>query len=105
MNKKGQVLVIFVAMLPIILLGVFYVGNKIYIYGEKDNQKELIDMICKQYKNNQDILELNKLIAKNDDKQELTVEEEDSTIIVTLLKKHKNLLNKENIIKTTQSCK
>ena len=50
LNNKGQTLVIFVMILPIIVLGIAFILIKVYSTYEKNKQNNIANIICEQYK-------------------------------------------------------
>lgn len=100
MNNKGQTLVIFVMILPIIVLGSLYIFLTLYSNYEKDNQKDIIKSICDYSKKENDITELIKFGNSNDNDQDISIKRIDNKIEVTLIKK--GIFNIK--IKTTTIC-
>ena len=87
MNNKGQTLVIFVLILPIIILGIGFIFIYTYSNYEKNNQKNIINILCKQYKKDNNIDEIIKLGNANDKTQEIKIKRIDDSIKITLTKK------------------
>lgn len=107
MNKKGQVLVLFVMIFPIIFLAFYVVLSKVYLYGEKNKQEKLIDTLCNYYKQENDLDKIIELSTKNDDKQEIKIKRINDSIEITLIKSEDNILNflsKNKKIKSTTIC-
>jgi len=104
LNNKGQVLVLFVLILPIFLLLAYFVYNELTLYGEKKNQEDLTSSLCKYYKKGTSIKELEELALKNDKDISIKIENEENNIKKTLVKEIDDLLNKKNKIKTEIKC-
>lgn len=103
MNNKGQTLVLFVILLPVMLLLIYFVYTRIALYGEKNQQQDLANSVCKHYQQGESTIELEKLVLLTDDKQKLTITEDDKIKII-LEKEINNLLNKKEKIKTELIC-
>ncbi len=86
MNNKGQTLVIFVIMLPIIVLGIVYVFLKVYSTYEKKKQENITNIICEKYKKNNDINKLIELGTKNDSTQKIEIKRINDSIEVNIEK-------------------
>jgi len=84
MNNKGQTLVIFVIMLPIIVLGIVYVFLKVYSTYEKKKQENITNIICEEYKKNNDINKLIELGTKNDSTQKIEIKRINDSIEVNI---------------------
>lgn len=91
-NNKGQVLVVFVIILPLMLLGFGIFIEKGYIYYEKTKIENIIKVAC----NSENPIEI---IEKNDDKIESKMIIENDIIIIEANKK---VLN--NMIKIKKVC-
>ncbi len=87
MNNKGQTLVIFVLILPIIVLGVLYIFITTYSKYEKNKQTDLINIICEYSKKENDINKIIKLGNQNDKTQNIEIKRVNNDIEVTLTKK------------------
>lgn len=66
MNRKGQVLVLFVLVLPLILLFVFCLFEKLYVSSEKNKIYNLSNSVCDYLKENNDIDKAKNMIIDND---------------------------------------
>ncbi len=101
MNNKGQVLVLFVLLLPVILLMVGIVtdtGMMLLEINKLDNLSKYI--ITYQSENPCDEICVQKLINKNDTNIQFTLSTEDSLSIITLEKNMDSLFGKIINIKT-----
>ena len=85
MNNKGQTLVIFVLILPILILGISFVFIKLYTKYEQRKQEELIEILCRSRENKSN-LELIKLGNINDKTQDINIEKVKDSIKITLTK-------------------
>ena len=86
MNNKGQTLVIFVIILPIIVLGIVYIFLTTYSKYEKNKQNNLIDILCKYQKEEKDINKIMKLSNENDKTQDIEIKRVKDSIRITLTK-------------------
>lgn len=67
MNNKGQVLIIFILLIPILLLGAAYVVDNIYISYHTNKLNGINSMISSDIStNNIDIIEISDYVKKND---------------------------------------
>lgn len=104
MNKKGQVLVLFVIMLPLIVFIISMIIGKVYLYGEKKSQQDLANSACTYYKKGKDISEIKDIILENDKDQVIKITDNNNKIKIILVKYIDNLLNKKNKVKTELIC-
>ncbi len=89
MNKKGQALVEFIIVLPIliiILLAVVDYGNIVY---NKTKLENILDDVATMYKNNESNEEINKFIINNDKDLKLDTTKEEKYINIKLTKNYK----------------
>ncbi len=100
MNKKGQVLVLFVIMLPLLFLIISMIIGKVYLYGEKKSQQDLANSACIYYKKGKDISEIKNIILENDKDQAIKI----TNNKIILVKYIDNLLYKKNKVKTELIC-
>ena len=98
MNNKGQALVIFVIILPIIFLLIYFVVSKVYLEGEKKNQEDILEILCDYSKKNVTDNDIIKLGLENDKDLEIRIKR-NNNIEITLEKKIK-LFDKKVISKT-----
>ena len=89
MNKKGQALVEFIIILPVmifVLLAIVDLGIMSY---NKNRLENIITDVDKMYKNNETNEEINKFINKNDKDIKYNLEDDDKYIKIKLEKKYK----------------
>lgn len=86
LNNKGQTLVIFIMILPIIVLGISFILIKVYSTYEKNKQNNIANIICEQYKKENDINKLIELGTKNDDTQKIEIKRIKDSIEITIEK-------------------
>lgn len=80
MNNKGQTLVLFVVMLPIILLGVcFFIDTGLIIY-EQNRLEKLASEVVHYEEQLDDASKIETLIKKND--KNITIEVKDKTFLL-----------------------
>ena len=104
MNNKGQVLVLFIMLLPITFLLIYLVYSQIFLYGEKKNQQDFAYRLCNYYKDGKSINDLEDISKENDNETSLEIKELNQGIEITLVKVVKDIINKENKIKTVITC-
>lgn len=89
MNKKGQALVEFIIILPVmifVLLAIVDLGIMSY---NKNRLENIITDVDKMYKNNETNEEINKFINKNDKDIKYNLEDDNKYIKIKLEKKYK----------------
>lgn len=89
MNKKGQALVEFIIILPVmifVLLAIVDLGIMSY---NKNRLENIITDVDKMYKNSETNEEINKFINKNDKDIKYNLENDDKYIKIKLEKKYK----------------
>ena len=96
-NNKGQVLVMFVILLPVILLlmGVFL--EKMYLINEENKLENIIDIACKSN-------DIGGTIKKNDNNLEVEIKTVDNKTVVIVKKNVKGFM-KYYDIKVNKTCK
>ena len=104
MNKKGQVLVLFIIVLPLIILLISMLIGKVYLYSEKKYQQDLANEACRYYKKGKSIDTIKEIILENDSNQAIKITNRNDTIKIILVKNIDNLLNKKNKVKTELIC-
>lgn len=104
MNKKGQVLVLFVIVLPLIIFIISMVIAKVYLYGEKKSQQDLANSACSYYKKGKSVDEIKEIILENDKEQTIKITDNNNTVKIILVKYIDNLLSKKNKVKTELIC-
>lgn len=107
MNNKGQVLVIFVVLLPIILILLAYVFDKCYLLYEQQKISNIADIIC-DYKIKNSSNELLQQLSLENDSKLTTIEVNKNSI--TLEKTTSSIFGKligidEYLIKVEKECK
>ena len=104
MNKKGQVLVMFVLLLPILFIGIYLLYIQIDLANEKKNQVKLAEYICDYYQKNNSIDKVIEYSNKLDDTQSIEIKEEKKSIKINIVKE-KSFVNRINRIETKRTCK
>lgn len=104
MNNKGQTLVLFVMILPIALLLIYFVYTRIMLYGEKKQEEDIANSICRYYHDGKSINELEEIIKANDKDYSYKIKEENNTIKIIISKEIDSLLNKKDKVKTELIC-
>lgn len=67
MNNKGQVLIFFVLILPLLLLGATYIVDNIYISYNTNRLNSINDLVLNDVANGKlDIVNIDEYIKKND---------------------------------------
>lgn len=96
-NNKGQVLVMFVILLPVILLLIGVFLEKIYLINEETKIENIIDIACKSN-------DINETIRKNDNTLEVEIKDIDNKKVIIIKKNVKGFI-KNYDIKVNKSCK
>lgn len=104
MDRKGQVLVLFIIILPLIIFIFSMVIGKVYLYGEKKAQQDLANSACIYYKKGKDIDEIKEIILENDKEQTIKITDNNNKVKIILVKYIDSLLNKKNKVKTELIC-
>ena len=104
MDNKGQTLVLFVILLPLVFLAIYFVGNYLYLSIEKNDQEKIAKDLCSYYKKEKDLVKTEELATARDKDQIVSIIEKDNTIEITLEKIHKSIINQKNKIKTVITC-
>ena len=92
LNNKGQVLVVFVIILPLMLMSTLIFIKKSYIYYEKTKMDNILNLACKS-DNPID------LIKKNDNKIEGKLTNQNGKLVIDI---EKNIY--DNVIKIKRVC-
>ena len=87
-NKKGQALVEFIIILPILLFIVLIVIDFGVILSNKNRMESMINDIVKMYENNETIETIDNYIEKNINDTNLEIEPTDKYINILLDKKY-----------------
>ena len=104
MNKKGQVLVLFIIILPLVIFIFGMVIGKVYLYGEKMRQEDLAKSACNYYKDGKSISTIENIILKNDNDQAIKITNKNNKVKIILVKQVDSLLNKKSKVKTEIIC-
>ena len=88
MNKKGQALVEFIIILPIIIFIMLAIIDYGLISHNKNKLENIIGDVSSMLKNNETNDEINKFLNKNDSTLKVDIEESDKYINVRLYKKY-----------------
>lgn len=103
MNNKGQVLVMFVLLLPILFLVIYFFVSEIYLNNEKKELNRIANRLCKYYEKNNDIDKVLDYGNKMDEDIVITIKKKEDTITIKL-EKEKELFNKKSKIKKELLC-
>lgn len=111
MNNKGQTLVVFVILLPILCILIGYILEKGNLFYLERRQKELANTVCKYALNKEKSeSQIRQLVLENDhEMKRIDISYYQGTTQITLLKEKKsifsNIIGKDSYtIKTTVSC-
>lgn len=88
MNKKGQALVEFIIILPILILILFAIIDYGMITYSRNRMDNIINDISKMYFNNETKEEINKFIKSNDNTINIDIKEEAKYINIKLNKEY-----------------
>ncbi|MBQ3021302.1 MAG: pilus assembly protein [Bacilli bacterium] len=88
MNKKGQALVEFIIILPILLFIMLAILDYGLLYYNKTKLENIITEVSKMYNNNEPEEEINNFIKSNDKNLKYTVTIEDKYTNIKLYKEH-----------------
>ena len=105
MNKKGEVLVLFIIILPLVIFIFGMVIGKVYLYGEKKRQEDLAKSACNYYKDGKSIIKIKDIILENDNDQMVKITDKNNKVKIVLVKQINSLLNKKSKVKTEIICK
>ena len=82
-NNKGQVLVTFLLLLPLLLLFLGVMVENCYLFSEKQQVKGTLDIICDYALTEKDTEKIEKLAYQNDsDLKKVTVKFENNAVTV-----------------------
>lgn len=105
MNKKGQALVEFIIILPIIIFILFMIIDYGIISYNRQKLENIISDIVKMKTNNESDEEIKEFIKSNDKDILIKLDEKDKYINITLEKKYNyitpgldKIFNKDNIL-------
>lgn len=105
MNNKGQVLVIFVVMLPIFLIILALVVDLGLMSLEKRNISNNTIYAVEYYLESNDEEKTKELLKENIDNIEVIIVDNNSYVEITVRKDYKGLLRKEDVIVTYKGIK
>lgn len=92
MNNKGQVLVLFVLIIPVLILGMAYIIDNVYILYHTNKLNNINSLVIKDASiNNLSREEIIEYVKKNDENIEIIVDISDNKIAITLEKKLKSI--------------
>lgn len=92
LNSKGQTLVVFILLLPVVLLFMMVIIEKCYLYIEQQNIKGTFDIVCSYVLEEKNSEKIEKLAYQNDkDLDKVTVTYSESTVTVRLDKNIKSI--------------
>ncbi len=105
-SENGQVLVLFLLILPILILGILALFSYYNITYEKKKLKHIAEIGCQVVLKNKEETKLRELIQKNDSTiEEIKVEWNHSPIKIVLKKEISGLfLNKKSTIQISVEC-
>lgn len=106
LNQRGQVLILFIMILPVILLGVFAFLSYCTTRYEQKNLKHIAELSCSYALEGKKENEVRKLIQENDSNiEEIEIKWETQSIEIMLKKEISILfLNKKMIIQESVEC-
>lgn len=91
MNKKGQALVEFIIILPIMIFVLLAIVDFGIMSYNKNRLENMIDDVSKMYKNNETTEEINKFIKDNDKDITYQINNKEKYITIKLSKKYKSI--------------
>lgn len=91
MNKKGQALVEFIIILPIMIFVLLAIVDFGIMSYNKNRLENMIDDVSKMYKNNETTEEINKFIKDNDKDITYQINNKEKYITIKLSKKYKTI--------------
>ena len=96
MNNKGQVLVVFILIMPILLLLGTYIVDLTYLYYHSNKLNEINDLVIKETNDKKlSVEQINEYIKLNDDEVHIAnLNITNEKIEITLQKKVKSLFGK-----------
>lgn len=100
MNKKGQALVEFIIILPIVIFIGFIFIDFLLISYTKQKLENIVSDVGEMYKNNENISEIQTFIDKNEDNVTVNFKEQDKYFNVILIKDYEFITpGMKNILK------
>jgi len=96
MNNKGQVLVMFLILIPFILILFAYVIDKCYLLYQENSQKNIGNIVCEYALNSENLeSDIKQLALENDSKLEkIKVTRNNNEITITLEKNIDSILGR-----------
>lgn len=91
MNKKGQALVEFIIILPIMIFVLLAIVDFGIMSYNKNRLENMIDDVSKMYKNNETTEEIIKFIKDNDKDITYQINNKEKYITIKLSKKYKSI--------------
>lgn len=91
MNKKGQALVEFIIILPIMIFVLLAIVDFGIMSYNKNRLENIIDDVSKMYKNNETTEEIIKFIKDNDKDISYQINNKEKYITIKLSKKYKSI--------------
>ncbi len=110
MNNKGQTLVIFIILLPIIIIILGFIVDQCYILYHEKNQKEITSLVCTYAKEDKTENDIRQLALENDKNlNQIKITQNDQQVEITLEKELPSLFGnllgiKSYHIKTNMTC-
>lgn len=110
MNNKGQTLVIFIILLPIIMVVFAYVIDKGYLLYQEKSQKKITSLVCQYALNEEQEDHIRQLALENDNNlKEIMINRSNEQVEITLEKDMDSIFGKllgisTYHIKTTIQC-
>ena len=86
MNKKGQALVEFIIILPILILILFAIIDYGMISYSRNRMENMINDINKMYSNNESDTEINNFVKSNDKFIDININKDDKYTVILLSK-------------------
>lgn len=96
MNNKGQVLVTFIILLPMVCILFGYVLDKCYLLYQQKELKDIADVVCKYaLKEEKSETEMKQLALENDKEiEKIAITRKDNSVQLVLEKKEKSLFSR-----------
>lgn len=110
MDNKGQSLIIFIILLPIIMIILGYVVDQCYLLYHEKNQKEITSLVCTYAKEAKTENDIRQLALENDKNlSQIIIQQKNDQIEITLEKELPSLFGnllgiKSYHVKTNMKC-
>ncbi len=85
MNRKGQALIEFIILLPILIFIIFGIIDFGIIYSKKNNLESVINDVVDMYKNSESFENINEYLDKNFENLKLNITNEDNKFVSFIL--------------------